>query len=84
MKKMTTKINPDDICWNKTADYYMDPIGLATLLLEELVDWGKERDEMVANGYPETHISYFDGVQVARETILSRLGVENIPVVGDC
>lgn len=81
---MTTKIDPNTIEWNKTADYYMDPIGLATLLIEELIDWGKERDWYVANGGSEDTIAYYNGIQARTETILSRLGVENIPVTGDC
>ena len=81
---MTTKIDPNTIEWNKTADYYMDPIGLAKILIEEYVDWGKEVDEMKRNGFPEDHIMYFQGILANIETTLGRLGVENIPVVGDC
>lgn len=77
------RINPDDISWNKNADYYFDPIGLATLLIEEMVEWGKERDQMVSDGIDEAHIWYFDGLIRRTETILERLGVENIPVVGN-
>jgi hypothetical protein len=81
---MTTKIDPNTIEWNKTADYYMDPIGLATILLEEYVDWGKELQEMKENGFPDDHVMYFQGIVNNIETTLDRLGVINRPVVGDC
>jgi hypothetical protein len=80
---MGTRIDIEDVQFSKIADYYMDPIGLAKILIEELVDYRKEREEMVASGLPIEHIWYFDGIIVRTETILSRLGVENIPVAGD-
>lgn len=70
--------------WNKNADFYNDPAGLANLLLEELVDWGKERDWLIANGGSEDTITYFTALLNRTETILTRLGVDNIPVTGDC
>lgn len=81
---MGTRIDPEDIQFSKIADYYMDPIGLAVALIEEYVDWNKELDEMKRNGFPEDHIMYFQGILANIETTLGRLGVENIPVVGDC
>lgn len=81
---MGARINPDDIQFRKDADYYMDPIGLATILIEEMIDWGIERDRMIIEKLPIEHIWYFDGLLRRTETILDRLGVENIPVVGDC
>ena len=80
---MGARINPDDIQFRKDADYYMDPIGLATILIEEYIDYGKEREQMIAEGLPTEHIWYFDGILRRTETILDRLGVENIPVVGN-
>lgn len=81
---MGTRIDPNTIEFRKDADYYADPIGLATILLEEYVDWGKELQQMKENGFPEDHIMYFQGIVNNIETTLDRLGVENIPVVGDC
>jgi len=81
---MGARINPDDIQFRKDADYYMDPIGLAVILMEEYIDYGKEREQMILEGLPEEHIWYFDGILRRTETVLDRLGVENIPVVGDC
>jgi hypothetical protein len=80
---MGARINPDDIQFRKDADYYMDPIGLAVILMEEYVDYGIERDRMIFEGLPTEHIWYFDGILRRTETILDRLGVENIPVVGN-
>jgi hypothetical protein len=80
---MGARINADDIQFRKDADYYMDPIGLAVILMEEMIDWGIERDRMIIEKLPEEHIWYFDGLIRRTETILDRLGVENIPVVGN-
>ena len=81
---MGTRIDIEDVQFSKIADYYADPIGLAKILIEEYIDYGKELDEMKANGFPEDHIMYFQGILNNIETTLGRLGVENIPVVGDC
>lgn len=81
---MTVRIDPLTLEFRKDADYYMDPIGLATILLEEYIEWGTELQQMKENGMPEDHIMYFQGVVSNIETTLGRLGIDNLPVVGDC
>lgn len=77
--KMKTKIDPLDVAFDKNADYYNDPTGLAVCLIEELIDWRNEKAFLEANGGSEETIAYFNALLIRTETILSRLGVQNIP-----
>lgn len=69
-----------EIEWDTKAINYADPIGMCNSLIEELHELGDMLEPLDDNDFDK---DFIEGMVAAYTNVLTRLGVVNIPVIGD-